>query len=386
MPLPPHGGTLVDRLMTPEEARALAARAREMPRLTLNNREASDLRMIATGAFSPLTGFMTRTDYDGVVKNAHLSNGLPWTIPVTLSTDRHQADELREGMEIALFDQDHALLGSMKLREKFAYDRQVEATQVFRTGDQAHPGVANLYAQGDVLLGGDAKAVPFKPTGSDAELQRNPAQTRAAIEERGWRTVVGFQTRNPIHRAHEYIMKCALELVDGLMVHPLVGETKAGDIDAEVRIRCYQALLNDYYPPDRTLLSLFPAFMRYAGPREAIFHALVRKNYGCTHFIVGRDHAGVGNYYGTYDAQLIFRDFAQDELGIQPMFFEHSFWCKKCGAMASTKTCPHTPEHHVALSGTKVRELLAAGQRPPVEFSRAEVADILIEASRKAAS
>jgi sulfate adenylyltransferase len=386
LPNPPHGGALVDRLLTAEEARALAARAREMPRLTLNNREASDLRMVATGAFSPLAGFMSRADYDGVVRNAHLASGLPWTIPVTLSTDKHQADELREGMEVALFDQDHALLGSMKLREKFAYDKQVEAKEVFRTTDQAHPGVANLYAQGEVLLGGETKAVPVRPTGDHVELQRNPAQTRAAIEERGWRTVVGFQTRNPIHRAHEYIMKCALELVDGLLVHPLVGETKAGDVDAEVRIRCYQALLKDYYPLDRTLLSLFPAFMRYAGPREAIFHALVRKNYGCTHFIVGRDHAGVGSYYGTYDAQLIFRDFRPDELGIQPMFFEHSFWCRKCGAMASTKTCPHPAEHHVALSGTKVRESLVAGQRPPPEFSRAEVADILIEASRKSAS
>jgi sulfate adenylyltransferase len=357
-----------------------------MPRLTLNNREASDLLMIANGAFSPLTGFMGRSDYEGVVKGSHLASGLPWTIPVTLSADRHQADELREGAEIALFDQGHALAGTLKLREKYEYDREAEAREVFRTTDRAHPGVANVYSQGEVLLGGEVRAVPSKPAGPHARLERTPAQTRAAIAERGWKTVVGFQTRNPIHRAHEYIMKCALELVDGLLVHPLVGETKAGDIEADVRIRCYQALLKDYYPADRTLLSLFPAFMRYAGPREAIFHALVRKNYGCTHFIVGRDHAGVGSYYGTYDAQLIFRAFSAEELGIQPMFFEHSFWCRKCGAMASTKTCPHTAEHHVALSGTKVREMLAAGQRPPPEFSRAEVADILIEAARSGAS
>jgi sulfate adenylyltransferase len=382
VPLPPHGGSLVDRALSAAEARELGARSREMPRLVLNNREVSDLRMIANGAFSPLTGFMTRPDYEGVVRNAHLSSGLPWTIPVTLSTDRHRADELRDGSEVALFGPDHTLAGSMRLRDRFAYDRELEAREVFRTADRAHPGVANLYSQGEVLLGGEIRAVPYRPA-SHADLERTPAQTRAVIDEKGWGTVVGFQTRNPIHRAHEYIMKCALELVDGLLVHPLVGETKAGDIDADVRIRCYEALLKDYYPLGRTLLSLFPAFMRYAGPREAIFHALVRKNYGCTHFIVGRDHAGVGTYYGTYDAQLIFHDFTAQELGIQPMFFEHSFWCTKCGAMASTKTCPHAAEHHVALSGTKVREMLAAGQRPPSEFSRAEVADILIVAARK---
>jgi sulfate adenylyltransferase len=325
---------------------------------------------------------MTRPDYEGVVKTVHLANGLPWTIPVTLSTDRHRADELHDGTEVALFGPDHTLAGTMRLRDRFTYDRDLEAREVFRTTDTSHPGVANLYSQGEVLLGGDVRAIPYR-AGSHADLERTPSQTRAVIEEKRWRTVVGFQTRNPIHRAHEYIMKCALELVDGLLVHPLVGETKAGDIEADVRIRCYQALLKDYYPPDRTLLSLFPAFMRYAGPREAIFHALVRKNYGCTHFIVGRDHAGVGNYYGTYDAQLIFHDFSAQELGIQPMFFEHSFWCTRCGAMASTKTCPHPAEHHVALSGTKVREMLAGGQRPPAEFSRAEVADILIEAAHK---
>jgi len=380
----PHGGTLIDRVLSPAEAGDLLRRSRELPRLMLNNREASDLQMIATGGFSPLTGFMGKADFESVVRSSHLANGLPWTIPVTLAVDRHRADELKEGAEAALFNGDHELVGAFKLTEKFTCDRAETAQSVYRTTDKAHPGVAYVYAQEDVLLGGSIVAVPAQKPGSHAALHRTPAQTRAVFEERKWRTVVGFQTRNPIHRAHEYIMKCALELVDGLMVHPLVGETKAGDIDADVRIRCYEALLRDYYPKDRTLLSLFPAFMRYAGPREAIFHALIRKNYGCTHFIVGRDHAGVGNYYGSYDAQHIFREFDAAALGIQPMFFEHSFWCKKCAGMASTKTCPHSPEHHVALSGTRVRELLAAGQRPPIEFSRPEVADILIEASRAA--
>ncbi|MBI4304949.1 MAG: sulfate adenylyltransferase [Chloroflexi bacterium] len=382
MTIPPHGGELVDRQLTADQARELAAKADGIPRLTLNNREASDLRMIAAGAFSPLKGFMGRADYESTVRSAHLANGLAWTIPITLSAARPQADPLKTGQEIALFDREGNLLGSLVLEEKFAYDRRTEAKEVFRTEDTAHPGVANLFSQDEVLLGGEIRGLRSQPLWDHAELERSPAQTRKSFEQRGWKTVVGFQTRNPIHRAHEYIMKCALELVDGLMVHPLVGETKAGDVDADVRIRCYQALLKDYYPQGRTLLSLFPAFMRYAGPKEAIFHALIRKNYGCTHFIVGRDHAGVGNYYGTYDAQLIFREFKPEELGIQPMFFEHSFWCQKCGGMASTKTCPHSPDWHVTLSGTKVREMLAAGQRPPAEFSRPEVADILIEAAR----
>lgn len=384
MTIAPHGGTLIDRVLSPAEAGELGKRARALPRLMLNNREASDLQMIATGGFSPLTGFMGKADFESVVRKSHLAGGLPWTMPVTLAVDRHRADELKEGSEAALFNGDHELVGALKLTEKFTYDREETAKSVYRTNDQAHPGVAYVYAQEEVLLGGSIVAVPAKQGGQHAALHRTPAQTRALFAERKWNTVVGFQTRNPIHRAHEYIMKCALELVDGLMVHPLVGETKAGDIDADVRIRCYEALLKDYYPQTRTVLSLFPAFMRYAGPREAIFHALIRKNYGCTHFIVGRDHAGVGTYYGSYDAQHIFRDFDAAALGIQPMFFEHSFWCQKCAGMASTKTCPHPSENHVALSGTRVRELLAAGERPPIEFSRPEIADILIEAARTA--
>lgn len=378
----PHGGALIDRVLSDDEATDLKARAPEMATLNLNEREASDLKMISIGAFSPLSGFMNREQYQGSVRDAHLPGGVPWTIPVTLSTDSATASGLREGDEIALLNGDGEPAGTLLLEEKFEYDRKLEAREVYRTEDEAHPGVANLYSQGDVLLGGSIRALAVEPAEVYADSDRKPAETRRLFEEAGWETVVGFQTRNPIHRAHEYIMKCALELVDGLLVHPLVGETKAGDIGAEVRMRCYRALLKDYYPADRTLLSVLPAFMRYAGPREAIFHAIMRKNYGCSHFIVGRDHAGVGDYYGTYDAQHIFREFDPAALGITPMMFEHSFYCKSCGGMATAKTCPHPGEDHVFLSGTRVREMLVAGERPPAEFTRSEIADILIAAEK----
>jgi len=378
----PHGGKLINRLLTPAEGGDLKKRASALPSLTLNAREASDLRMISIGAFSPLEGFMSSADYRGVVERAALSNGLPWTIPITLSTDRATADRLKPGVEAALKSPDGALLGSMTVEDKHTYDKVREVQNVFRATDEAHPGVANVMKQGEVLLGGKIKAFEQKPLPIYAASDRTPAQTRALFKEKGWNTAVGFQTRNPIHRAHEYIMKCALELVDGLMVHPLVGETKAGDTDAEVRMRCYHALLDRYYPPGRTLLSTFPAFMRYAGPKEAVFHAICRKNYGCTHFIVGRDHAGVGTYYGSYDAQKIFGEFDAAAIGIRPMFFENSFYCRTCGNMGTAKTCPHGEADRVSLSGTKVREMLAAGQRPPSEFTRPEVADILIEAAR----
>ena len=378
----PHGGALIDRVLSDDEATDLKARAPEMATLNLNEREASDLKMISIGAFSPLSGFMNREQYEGSVRDAHLRGGVPWTIPVTLSTDSATASGLREGDEIALLNGDGEPAGTLLLEEKFEYDRKLEAREVYRTEDEAHPGVANVYSQDDVLLGGSIRAVAVEPAEVYANSDHKPIETRRLFEEAGWNTVVGFQTRNPIHRAHEYIMKCALELVDGLLVHPLVGETKAGDIGAEVRMRCYRALLKDYYPADRTLLSVLPAFMRYAGPREAIFHAIIRKNYGCSHFIVGRDHAGVGDYYGTYDAQHIFREFDPAALGITPMMFEHSFYCKSCGGMATAKTCPHPGEDHVFLSGTRVREMLVAGERPPAEFTRSEIADILIAAEK----
>ena len=364
----PHGGELVDRTgARPDDLDSLEV-------VVLTSREVSDLDMIASGALSPLEGFMGREDYERVVDEMRLSSGLPWALPVCLAVDTEPG-----GDRVALADESGRLLAVLDVAEVYDYDRDREAQQCFRTTDDAHPGVARLYAQKPRYLAGRV-TVFDRPEPAFPELALDPGETRAAFAERGWKRVVGFQTRNPIHRAHEYLTKVALETVDGLLVHPLVGDTKGDDVPADVRVACYRTLLEDYYPDDRVLLSAFPAAMRYAGPREAVWHAICRKNYGCSHFIVGRDHAGVGDYYGTYDAQLIFDEFEPHELDIEPMFFEHSFWCKACGSMASAKTCPHDKEQHVFLSGTKVRELLSSGQKPPPEFSRPEVAAVLIEA------
>jgi sulfate adenylyltransferase len=375
----PHGGELVDLRLPDRDARQAAEDAGQLPKVELGPREAADLEMLATGALSPLTGFMGEKDYRSVLDDMRLSSGLVWSIPITISTDdegikrigRSEAVALtREGSPVALLDVD----------EVFRRDREQEATSVFQTTDGSHPGVAALDAAGDWVIGGRVRAFGLPEHTSFQTYRRTPAETRAVFEERGWRKVVGFQTRNPVHRAHEYIQKCALEIVDGLLLHPLVGETKGDDVPADVRMRCYEVLLDDYYPKDRVLLSVFPAAMRYAGPKEAIFHALVRKNYGCTHFIVGRDHAGVGDFYGTFDAQRIFDRFEPDDLGIMPLMFDHSFWCNRCEGMATVKICPHGEEDRLSLSGTKVREMLREGKRPPIEFSRPEVADVLIEA------
>ena len=381
--IPAHGGTLIDRTLRGTLREAAIERAAHLPRLTLNAVNLSDLELIGNGAFSPLTGFMGQADYRSVVDEMYLQNGLPWTIPITLAVARDQADTFDTGQEIALYDDGGRLMGLLELAEKYTYDKQHEAQQVFRTTETAHPGVARIAAAGEVYLGGEVWVVNRPHDPPFAEFRHTPAEARRMFASYGWRRIVGFQTRNPIHRAHEYIQKAALEIVDGLFLHPLVGETKADDIPADVRMRSYQSLLRDYYPPDRTILGVYPAAMRYGGPREAIFHAIARKNYGCTHFIVGRDHAGVGGYYGTYDSQLIFDEFAPHELGITPLFFEHTFYCRKCGAMASYKTCPHGAEEHLILSGSKVREMLSRGEMPPPEFSRPEVAQILIAAYRQ---
>ncbi len=377
----PHGGTLVNRVVEGAEAQALADAAKSLPAHALGMRPLSDLEMIAVGAFSPLTGFMTQADYKGVVKDMHLESGTPWSLPVTLSASRDDAKRF-EGKQIALTDEAGNRLAVMDVEQAYEYDKQEEARLAYRTDEAAHPGVAAVYAQGEMLLGGPIRLFQRQQHSEFLEHRRDPKATRAAFAERGWKTIVGFQTRNPVHRAHEYIQKCALETVDGLLLHPLVGATKDDDIPAPVRMACYEALLAGYYPSNRVLLSVFPAAMRYAGPREAIFHALVRKNYGCSHFIVGRDHAGVGSYYGTYDAQQIFKEFAPGELGITPMFFENSFFCRACEAMGTAKTCPHGDDDHVSLSGTKVRQMLSEGQMPPIEFSRPEVAQILIDSYR----
>jgi sulfate adenylyltransferase len=366
----PHGGELVDRTgARPDDLDTLEV-------LTLTSREVSDLDMLATGALSPLTGFMGRRDYEGVLEDMHLTSGLPWALPVCLAVATAPS-----GDRVALAHESGRALAVLEVDEVFEYDKELEAERCFRTTDTDHPGVARLFAQADRYVAGRVTVFDrLEP--SFPELHLDPAETRALFAERGWKRVVGFQTRNPIHRAHEYLTKCALETVDGLLIHPLVGETKSDDVPAATRVKAYEVLIEGYYPKDRVVVSSFPAAMRYAGPREAIWHAICRKNYGCSHFIVGRDHAGVGSYYGTYDAQLIFDEFEPHELDIEPMFFEHSFWCKVCGQMATAKTCPHGGDDHVFLSGTKVRELLSNGELPPAEFSRPEVANILIEAYR----
>ncbi|MPZ48280.1 MAG: sulfate adenylyltransferase [Dehalococcoidia bacterium] len=377
----PHGGSLVNQLAEGAEAQKLAELAKGLPQLKLSIRPLSDIEMLAVGAFSPQTGFMTRADYQSVVKDMHLAGGLPWSLPVTISASRDEARSF-EGKQVALANEDGENIAVMDVAEAYDYDKKEEARLVYRTEEETHPGVAAVYAQGEMLLGGPVRVFNRQKHSEFLDHRRDPKEARAALAERGWKTVVGFQTRNPVHRAHEYIQKCAMETVDGLLLHPLVGATKGDDIPADVRMACYQALIKDYYPANRVLLSVFPAAMRYAGPREAVFHALVRKNYGCSHFIVGRDHAGVGSYYGTYDAQQIFRQFTPQELGITPMFFDNSFFCRDCDAMGTAKTCPHGEESRVSLSGTRVREMLVAGEEPPPEFSRPAVARILIDSYR----
>ena len=366
----PHGGKLVDRTGDRPDG------VERLESLTLTSRELSDLDMLASGALSPLEGFMGPADYERVLEEMRLQTGLPWGLPVCLAVERAPG-----GDRVALTDESGRPLAVLEVEDVYSYDKEREAERCYRTTDDAHPGVARLYAQHPLYLSGRVSVFERVPP-AYPELALDPDETRRAFAERGWKRVVGFQTRNPIHRAHEYLTKGALETVDGLLIHPLVGDTKSDDVPAEVRIACYRVLLDNYYPAGRVVLSAFPAAMRYAGPREAIWHAICRKNYGCSHFIVGRDHAGVGSYYGTYDAQLIFDEFEPHELDIEPMLFEHAFWCRVCAQMATPKTCPHSDDDHVALSGTKVRELLSSGELPPAEFSRPEVAEVLISAYR----
>ncbi|MEH2049640.1 sulfate adenylyltransferase [Nostoc sp.] len=378
----PHGGQLVNRIATPEQRAEFLSKADFLPRVQLDDRAVSDVEMIAIGAFSPLTGFMNQEDYDRTVTEMRLANGLVWSIPITLSVSEEVASPLLEGSLIRLDNSRGEFIGVLQLTQKYHYDKTREAIKVYRTDDVNHPGVQVLYNQGTVHLAGDIWLLQREPHPQFPTYQIDPAASRQLFKDKGWKTIVGFQTRNPIHRAHEYIQKCALEIVDGLFLHPLVGATKEDDIAADVRMRCYEILLEHYYPLDRVTLAINPAAMRYAGPREAIFHALVRKNYGCTHFIVGRDHAGVGDYYGTYDAQYIFDEFAPGELGIVPMKFEHAFYCTRTKQMATSKTSPSKPEERIHLSGTKVREMLRRGELPPPEFSRPEVAAELARAMR----
>jgi sulfate adenylyltransferase len=379
----PHGGRLINRIVENKEREKLEEKAAAMPRLILNSRELSDLEMIATGAMSPLEGFMTRSDYVSVLDLKRLEKGLPWTIPVTLAVKEGNGEEYKEGSDVALYNNKGAFLAVLHLEEKFKADKRKEAEKVLLTADDAHPGVKYLNSIGDIYLGGNISLIHRPKYTKFVRYRLDPKETRVLFKTKGWYQIAAFQTRNPIHRAHEYLQKCALEIVDAILIHPLVGETKKGDIPADVRMKCYEILLQNYYPTTRVALSVFPAAMRYAGPREAIFHAIVRKNYGCSHFIVGRDHAGVGNYYGPYDAHYIFREFEPEEIDITPLFFDHAFYCKKCGNMASIKTCPHSSEDHLFFSGTKIREMLKKGEMPPAEFTRPEVAQILLDSYKE---
>ena len=372
----PHGGQLVNRLLEGAARDDARARAAAAPQITLNEVGLADLELIATGVYSPLTGFLGSADHERVISEIKLADGTLWPIPITLAVSEEQAAALELGEAVALHSESGHLVGLLELREKYRIDVTREAELVYRTTDEAHPGVARLYRQGPVLLAGDVwQLEPVTP--AFPKLAYTPAETRAAFAERGWQTIVGFQTRNPVHRAHEYLQKVALETIDGLLLHPLVGATKGDDVPATTRVESYEVLLEKYYPANRVLLAAYPAAMRYAGPREAVLHAISRQNYGCTHFIVGRDHAGVGSYYGTYDAQKLVDSLEPGALLITPIKFEHTFYCKTCGSIVSSRTCPHDSSHHLLLSGTKVRELLRVGENLPPEFTRPEVAEVL---------
>ena len=378
----PHGGKLINRILEAPARQAALATAASLPSLDIDAWTLSDIEMIAIGGFSPLEGFMNQKDYTSVIDKMRLANGLVWSIPVTLQVTPDQAKSLKPGQEVAL-KSGGAIVAVLQLEDIYTPDKSREAQQVFRTTDETHPGVKRLNAAGSTYLGGKISVLNRTKASTFLPYRLDPAETRKLFEERGWKRVVAFQTRNPIHRAHEYIQKCALEICDAMLLHPIVGETKGDDVPASVRMKSYEVLLANYYPKERVMLAVNPASMRYAGPREAIFHALIRKNYGCTHFIVGRDHAGVGKFYGTYDAQKLFEDFPAEDIGIMPLPFENTSFCTVCGSMVSAKTCPHSSDRHVSLSGTKVRELLLAGQLPPPEVSRKEVAEVLIEAMRQ---
>ncbi|MEO1008564.1 MAG: sulfate adenylyltransferase [Planctomycetota bacterium] len=379
----PHGGTLVDRVATGARRDELIQEASGLPRIELSAKQSCDVEMIGMGAFSPLTGFMGSADFDGVVGGMRLASGVRWPIPITLSVDGAGAP--KAGDRVALHAPNGALQAVMTIEEVYPHDREREAIIFFNQAgddDGEHPGAQAVKAEGDTCLAGPIEVVTLcvDPDGPEAFLEHRltPAQTRTAFEAKGWSTVSAFQTRNPIHRAHEYLCKCAQEITDGILIHPLVGETKPGDIPAAVRMECYTTLIDNYFNKERTMLTVMPAAMRYAGPREAVLHAIVRQNYGCSHFIVGRDHAGVGSYYGTYDAQNIFDELEAGDLLIEPLKFEHAAWSHKAQGMVSGKTFPKIEGDQVFLSGTKVRGMLQEGQRPPAEFTRPEVADVLI--------
>jgi len=377
--VPPHGGVLLPLLVKGEEKEQALAEARALPRIMVNSRELSDLIMLAMGAFSPLRGFMGREDYNSVVHEMRLESGLLWPIPITLSVSQNKAATIKEGQKVALVNPENdETVATMLVEEKYPYDKRVEAVEVFGTDDPEHPGIRGIYGQGEVYLGGQVRVFSEGGYPDNFPEFARPAETRAIFAEKGWSTIAAFQTRNPMHRSHEYLTKIALEVCDGLLIHPIVGRLKEGDIPAEIRMECYRVLVDNYYPRERVVLKVYPMEMRYAGPREAILHAIIRQNFGCSHLIVGRDHAGVGSYYKPFDAQMIFDRLKPGDLYIQPLKLDSTFWCRRCGAMASARTCPHPDEDHLIISGTLLRQMMARGERPPEEFSRREISDILI--------
>jgi sulfate adenylyltransferase len=376
----PHGGGELKPLLL--QGAALTdekKRAQSLPKVMLSSRETGDLIMMGIGGFTPLDGFMTRADWQGVCDGMKMANGLFWPIPVTLSTDKATADAIKTGSDVALVDREsNEVMATMKVTEKYTIDKAHECMMVYKTADLEHPGVKMVMDQGEVNLAGPVKVLS---TGGFREKYGNqfmtPAETRALFEKMGWSKIAAFQTRNPMHRSHEYLAKIAVETMDGVLIHSLLGKLKPGDIPAEVRSEAIGVLIKNYFAPNTAIQAGYPLDMRYAGPREALLHALFRQNYGCSHLIVGRDHAGVGDYYGPFDAQKIFDEIPKGSLETVNMNIDWTFWCNKCGGMASQRTCPHTKEDRILLSGTKVRAMLSEGKDLPVEFSRPEVAAVL---------
>jgi len=376
----PHGGELVCRLVPKSEVGARLEEAKRLPKVPMTSREVSDVIMIGMGAFSPLTGFMAKADYEGSMRDMRLASGTLWPVPITLSADGEAADRIKDGDKVALVDNESdQIMATMIVSERFTYDKAEEAREVFRTEDAGHPGVAKVMAQHNVCLGGEVDVLSEGEYPETYAAYARPPETRKIFEERGWSTVAAFQTRNPLHRSHEYLTKVALEVSDGVFIHPIVGKLKEGDIPADVRMKCYEVLLDNYYPPERVVLKVYPMEMRYGGPREAVLHAIIRQNFGCSHLCVGRDHAGVGKYYGPFDAQRIFDEIGPTDLQIRPLKFENTFWCSKCEAMGSIKICTHDKKHRVFISGTETRAMLSRGEDLPPEFSRPEVAAVLKE-------
>lgn len=378
--VPPHGAPTLKPLLLEGRARDEAlARAQSLPRLTVSSREKGDLIMLGIGGFTPLEGFMTRADWQGVCDGYRTAAGLFWPIPITLSADPARAESIRVGDKIALADPEGgALLATLKVSEKYAIDKAHECRSVFRTTDPKHPGVAMVMAQPEVNLAGSVQVLSdggFKA--KYGELFLTPAETRAAFERLGWSRVAAFQTRNPMHRSHEYLAKVAVETCDGVLVHSLLGNLKPGDIPAEVRTRAIAVLIENYFRPGTVLQAGYPLDMRYAGPREALLHAVFRQNYGCSHLVVGRDHAGVGSYYGPFDAHKIFDEIPADALHTKPLKIGVTFWCYRCNGMASDRTCPHPDADRLQVSGTQLRKWLEEGAEVPGEFSRAEVLGVL---------